>query len=178
MLIVFVEGLYDERYFERVYGASFREKYGDVKIIWYAGEKTKKINGYLKTIPRLPHYEYLFFGDADGKSLDERRADIIGKFTALSPERVFVVQYEIESWYYAGVDETFCNKNRLKHYEYRTDMVTKEDLYRKLPANVERFDILMEMLKQYSLTLAVQRNHSLSYFDQFFRAVCAAGEQS
>ena len=166
MLYVFMEGPDDERYFEAVYGDFFRERFGGFLPVLYAREKQKKINGFLNNIPHMPDSEYIFFGDTDGKSLEERKSDLIGKYTSLSVDRVFVVQFEIESWYYAGVDEASCKAMDLKHYEYRTDALTKEDLYAKLPSHADRVALMMEMLNHYSIPLAMDRNHSFRLFHQ------------
>ena len=164
MLYVFVEGPDDERYFEAVYGDFFRERFGGFSTVLYAQEKRKKINGFLSNIPNMPDSEYIFFGDADGKSLEERKSDLIEKYTSLSGDRVYVVQFEIESWYYAGVEEASCKDLGLKHYEFRTDALTKEDLCAKFTSRADRVTLMTEMLNCYSIPLAMDRNHSFRLF--------------
>lgn len=176
MLYVFVEGPDDERYFRKIYGGFFQEKFGGFQPVLYAGWTSKKINGFLNTISHTQGWEYIFFGDADGKGLEQRRADLAGKYISLSGERIFIVQYEIESWYYAGVDETSCGEMKLKRYEYRTDTLTKEDLYKKFPSRADRIAIMQEMLNRYSISLAVQRNYSFQIFQQSLDAMSMVQE--
>jgi hypothetical protein len=76
------------------------------------------------------------------------------------------VQYEIESWYYAGVSEDACKKMKLKHFQNNTDDLTKEDFNNKIRRLSDRKSIMLQMLNEYSLGLAVTRNTSLSVFEQ------------
>ena len=165
MLYVFVEGPDDTRYFDKIYAGYFRERFGYYKPpIEYAHWKKTKIDNFLKTIPSIPGADYLFFGDADGKSIEEKKQELTGIYKNLSPEKIFIVRYEIESWYYAGIDENQCLKLKLKHYEYMTDFLTKENFDNKLPARPDRVVIMRKILDSYSIELALPRNQSLSVF--------------
>lgn len=84
----------------------------------------------------------------------------------LSIEKVFVVQFEIESWYYAGASEDDCHKLKLRHFIFCTDNLTKEEFQSKLVRTSDKKYIMDSLLDIYSLQYAVTRNHSLMIFTQ------------
>ena len=161
MLHIFVEGPDDERFFAKIYGNCF----GDYKIIKYSGLTPIKINNYVRSISCMPDSDYVFFGDADGKTIGEKRDILIDRYPSLDSGKVFIVQYEIESWYYAGASASICQKLKLKQYIHNTDGLTKEQFNGKLPKKADRKFIMAELLEMYELELALSRNTSLSLFD-------------
>ena len=160
MLIVFVEGPDDEAYFSKVFAPSW----GQYKIIQYAGMKKDKINNYIKSISCMPDSDYLFFGDSDGVAISEKCQALLSSFPNLVADKVFIVQYEIESWYYAGIDEQAARKLKMKHFVFSTDSLTKEQFNAKLARPSDRKYVMACILNQYMLNLAVTRNNSLSLF--------------
>lgn len=160
MLIVFVEGPDDEAYFTKIFAPSW----GLCKIIQYAGMKKDKINNYIKSISCMPGSDYLFFGDSDGVAINEKRQALLSNFPNLDADKVFIVQFEIESWYYAGVDEQTCRKLKMKHFVFPTDNLTKEQFNAKLARPSDRKYVMACILNQYMLDLAVTRNSSLNEF--------------
>lgn len=84
----------------------------------------------------------------------------------VSIEKVFVVQFEIESWYYAGASEDDCHKLKLRHFIFCTDNLTKEEFQSKLVRTSDKKYIMDSLLDIYSLQYAVTRNHSLMIFTQ------------
>ena len=161
MVYIFVEGPDDEHFFSKIYGEVFCHP----KFIQYAGWTPAKINNFLRSIKCIQGDEYVFLGDADGKTIDEKKEILIQRFSNLDDDRLFVVQYEIESWYYAGADQESCKKLKLKHYIYNTDTLTKEQFNSKLPKISERKFVMSKLLEIYELSLAIQRNNSLSIFN-------------
>ena len=81
-------------------------------------------------------------------------------------KKVFVVQFEIESWYYAGASEDDCHKLKLRHFIFCTDNLTKEEFQSKLVRTSDKKYIMDSLLDIYSLQYAVTRNHSLMIFTQ------------
>lgn len=160
MLFIFVEGPDDESYFTKVFAPSW----GTYRIIKYAGMKNDKINSFIKSISCILDSDYLFFGDADGAEIEEKRQSLLSQFSNLSPDRLYIVQFEIESWYYAGVDEPTCRKLKMKHFAFRTDSLTKEQFYAKLARPSDKKYVMACILDQYMLDLAITRNHSLLSF--------------
>lgn len=160
MLYVFVEGPDDYNFFDKL----FRNEFGEYKIINYAQMSKIKVNKYLKTITATPDCSYLFFGDEDGKGIETKRVELLKEFEYLKDQSLHVVQYEIESWYYAGVSQENCKRLKIKHFEFNTDSLTKEKFYSKLLRPSERKYVMAQMLESYSKELAIKRNTSFSSF--------------
>lgn len=162
MLYIFVEGPDDERYISRIISPLLCS----TQIVRYAGMPNSKVNSFLQTISQTPSWDYIFLGDADGKTIEERRNCLTAKYTKLSPEKTFIVEYEIESWYYAGATEENCKKLKLKHFVFLTDTLTKEQLYSKMLRPVDKKYILECLLDVYSLPYAITRNSSLGILSE------------
>jgi hypothetical protein len=160
MLYIFVEGPDDEKFISSIYGL----KICNPKFIKYSGLQNSKIKDFIRSIECTPMCDYIFLGDADGKEVLEKKSDLLIKYPNLSLDKTYIVQFEIESWYYAGIGEEICHKLKLKHYVYRTDALTKELFYAKLSRPADKKYILAEILKLYSIDLAVHRNYSLERF--------------
>lgn len=160
MLYIFVEGPDDYNYFSKIFGESF----GEYKIIKYASMTQAKLNNFIQTIPSIPDSDYLFFGDEDGKGIENKKAELLSQYNSLSEEKLFVVQFEIESWYYAGATQEVCKKLKLKHYQYDCNTLTKEQFYSKLTRPSERKYVMSQILLQYSESLAMTRNNSFNVF--------------
>ena len=75
MLYFFVEGPDDEQYFTKII-APFA---GTYQVVRYANMQNRKINNFLRTIEQMPDCDYLFFGDADRKSIEEQKACLLKK---------------------------------------------------------------------------------------------------
>lgn len=161
MIFVFVEGPDDERYFASVYKSNIV----NCKYIQYAGWSPTKINNFLRSINCMPDSDYLFFGDADGKSIEEKITVLKERYSNIDVNKVYVVQYEIESWYYAGISMSNCQKLKLKHFVYDTNGLTKEQFNAKLPQRIDRRIVMADILKIYEMGLAVSRNASLQLFN-------------
>lgn len=157
MEFIFVEGPDDERYIKRILSPLI----GECNIVEYSTLTQKKINQFIQSVDCMASCDYIFLGDADGKTIEERKLCLLEKYQSLSPEKTFVVQYEIESWYYAGVTEAEAKKMKLKHFVLKTDMLTKENFYSKISRMSEKRIIMDNMLEVYSLEYAVTRNDSL-----------------
>ena len=160
-----MEGPDDKRFFTKIYGDYF----GCFNPILYAGWPPAKINNFIYSITCMPDSDYIFFGDADGKTIEEKKNILISRYPNLDSRKVFIVQYEIESWYYAGVSTTVCQKLKMKQDIYNTDNLTKEDFNAKLPQKVDRKFIMSQILELYELNLAISRNTSLSRFNAYMK---------
>ena len=169
MLYIFVEGPDDRNYFETVFGKQFAEH----KIIEYSKTKKEKINAFLRSINSIPNSDYLFFGDEDGKGVENRKKALLGLYKNLSCEKLYIVQYEIESWYYAGVSRDDCRRLKLKNYQEDTATLTKEQFESKLFRPSKRKYIMSEILKCYSKELAQSRNNSFCYFNTYVKESAA-----
>jgi hypothetical protein len=165
MLMVFVEGKDDEAFIKSV----FADQSKNFHIIQYACMKKEKLNQWLLSIENNPVYnDYLFLGDSDGKSLTECKNDLTAKHRLLKREKIVIVIYEIESWYYAGVDEE--NRKKLKFLKSidNTDNLTKEKFLSNLPPQTSKQCIKRQILDCFSAELARTRNKS---FDRFYKII-------
>ena len=164
MLYIFVEGPDDEKFISNVYSG----KFGIHEFVRYAHMNNEKIISFIKSIKCMPSCDYVFLADADGKQLAEKKNCLLDKYPILTEDKIYVVQYEIESWYYAGLDRETCRKLKMKDYVCCTDTMTKEQFNAKLYRLSERQYIMSKMLDLYSIDLAVNRNSSLSDFNLYF----------
>ena len=170
MLYIFVEGFDDEDYFDKIFATSL----GEYKIIQYAQKNKEKINKFLKSIKCMPDSDYLFFADEDGKGIQNKLGEIESTYTELEAQKIIIVQFEIESWYYAGVSLDICKKLKISHYQFNSDTLTKEQLYNKFAKQSDRKYIMAEMLNCYSLDLAITRNTTLNAFFEAIKKEPAA----
>lgn len=160
MLFVFVEGPDDHNFFEKLFGRAW----GDHRIIEYACEKDTKIDNFIKSINSAPDWDYLFFCDEDGKGFVHKRTELHAKYSELDDKKLFIVQYEIESWYYAGVCREVCLKLKVQFSQVDTNRLTKEQFNAKLLRPSERKYVMAKMLENFDMCLAASRNKSFSIF--------------
>lgn len=164
MLYVFVEGPDDSQFFETVFSSFFGEPSVDYQMIQYASMPQIKLNNFIKTIHQLPGGDYLFFADDDGKGVNAKRNALLSIYSELSSDKLFIVQFEIESWYYAGLSLDDHKKLKLQSYQRDTNTLTKEQFNAKLPSLRDRKYIMAQMLTCYSKALAETRNNTFRIF--------------
>lgn len=156
-LYIFVEGSDDERFFKSYYDPA------KIKIIPYANMPTKDITNYLKSIQSMNNSDYLFFADADGASIDDKTEIISKKYPLCEREKIRIVQWEIESWYLAGLDSLNCAKYKIKYLPHTND-VSKEKFISMLPKGHTRVTFQIEILKCFNQEEAKNRNYSFRVF--------------
>ena len=159
-LIIFVEGFDDEIFFKK-----FFEENVNVIPYRYASQKKENVKKYLKSLRSMCNCDYLFFADADGKSISEKKMEIIEKFDIRDPNKVFIVCYEIESWYLAGLTNSAKQKLKIKKNFNHTDTLTKEFFISTMPSQFKsKIDYMIEILKNYDYDFARDKNKSYSLF--------------
>ena len=158
MFIIFVEGFDDEQYIKKIFPSS------KIKIYQYAQKKREIINNYINSLACM-NASYIFLADSDGKSDSDKIGELCEAYSQLDRERIYIVKFEIESWYLAGVSEDYCDKNKIKKYIHITNDVTKEQFDNLLPLNRKtRMQAMLDMLEQYQMSIALNRNSSLNNF--------------
>ncbi len=162
MLYIFAEGPDDERYINQVIAPLI----GEYKVVRYATLTLEKVNNFIRSINCIPLSDYLFLGDADGKSISDKKEYLLKQYASLDSDKTYIVEYEIESWYYAGLSELDARKLKMKHYVFQTDTLTKEQFYSKMLRISEKRYIMDSILDSYSLPLAVTRNQSLKILSE------------
>ena len=158
MLYVFVEGYDDKRFISKFLNDC------DIEIIEYASDKKEKTDNFIKSIKSMPYADYLFFADADGRTIADTKQYIQSIYTNIDIEKIIVVQYEIESWYYAGLTQANHEKLNFKRYTHDTNSLTKEMFNAKLPKPSDKIFYMQHILNCYCIQDARQRNRSINTF--------------
>lgn len=158
-LIVFVEGADDERFLLRY----FSDFSCPVEIVKYAEKKKEKTNGYIKSIKRIKDFNYIFITDSDGKDITSKKDYCLDKYPDLEEDKIFVSCVEIESWYLAVASKMWCDNNKVKYIE-NTDLITKEQFYQLIPRKFNCLSFMLEILNDFQIECAKQRNSSLNHF--------------
>lgn len=168
LLYIFVEGNDDAMFFSNVIRPLLSEKYEEVEIIKYAQMKKIKVDNFLKSIRTLK-FDYILAADIDLQpSVGAKIRIIEDRFSEIDRKKVVIVIKEIESWFLAGLNESTTARFNLPPI-YNTEEIFKEDfnqLYRKKFRS--RIDFMREILKQYSIEIAMSKNRSFDFFIRNF----------
>jgi hypothetical protein len=133
-LFIFVEGSDDLRFFEGIVKPRFEEEYD-----WAADMD-------------------------DSPCITERKKRICSRYQAVTLRSIIVVIQEIECWYLSGLDERSCKKLGMKVLG-RTDALTKEEFLDLKPKRYDsRIDWMRDILQEFSIETAVEKNRSIKYF--------------
>lgn len=177
-LIIYVEGLNDYRFFERIIKPLFeiRGLYDHVSILEYLGDNYKNrsncehISNFINNIKKIDQkpdycYHYLFVADLDQHtSISSKKEKILEKVTNLEHERIIVVVLEIESWYLAGLNKENSEKLKLPDFEH-TNHITKEKFTALIPKDYDSEIVFrVEVLNNFSVDVAKNKNESFKYF--------------
>lgn len=165
-LWIFVEGDDDERFFREMLLPILQGKYRSIKIIKYAQkpEKFEYIEKFIRSIQSMKD-DYLYVTDInDSPCVTAKKQEIQKNISNIDINRILVVIREIEGWYLAGLDENSAKKLGIKKIPDSTDDVTKEEFNSLIPKKFDsRVDFIIEILKNFSLEIAKQKNKSLNY---------------
>jgi hypothetical protein len=117
ILYFFVEGADDKRFVEcfipKIQG------YKAIKCIEYSQGKTaEKILRQIGVLEDKGH-DVVLLADAD------KEEELKTKFKELPEDKIFLVRYEIESWFVAGFNKAFCLNEHIDFIQ-NTETVTKE----------------------------------------------------
>ncbi len=169
-LAIFVEGPDDTRFIEAVIKPYLEDKYDYIDIIEYAQKKHQDIESRITVIKRI-EADYMYLADIDNIAcITEKKAQIKQQIKNIDDHAIIIVCKEIESWYYAGLnEEAFKTLGIKKPSKYKnTDNLIKEQFYQSIPKKFEnsRVDFMIEVLKLYNLNTVINKesNQSLLYF--------------
>jgi len=108
-------------------------------------------------------------GDIDlHKSVKQKKNYLETRFTNINPELIYIVIKEIESWYWAGINDDKSREFGIKPMKHTNELVKEEFnllYHRKFKS---RIDFMLEILKDYSFKTAMAKNNSFSYFAKRF----------
>lgn len=173
-LFIFIEGVDDKRFVEWVLIDFFNENKSIIlHPIPYQNKPPIKTIKKIKQISASENEDYIFLSDLDSHSYEcitSRKNKRIKEFhkksySDLDSKKIFIVIEEIESWYISGINTELSQFKDLTIPE-NTDEFTKEQL-NELIENSDfpnRISFLMEIVKNYDLSLAIKRNTSFEYF--------------
>ena len=163
LLFVWVEGDDDERFFNKILSSKFQKKYSAVKIVKYATMKKEKVDGFIKSIKSMGA-DYIYLRDINNSPcVTAKKEEIRNKYKNIDKDRVVIVVKEIESWYLAGLNNEVCKQLKIKNFA-NTDNVSKEKFNALIPKKFSRIDFMSEILKNFSIEIAKQKNKSFRYF--------------
>jgi len=175
-LFIFVEGLTDQRFFERIIEPKLQKKYNSVETRCYAEleQKQVRIDNFLKSIKAMGA-DYIYVTDINNSPcVRAKKQEIRNKFKNIDEERIIVVIKEIESWYLAGLGNTEAERFKIRIFSV-TDTITKEQFNSLIPKTFDSsIDFLLEMLKVFSIEIAKQKNKSFRHFMEEYN--CEASE--
>jgi len=164
LLFIWVEGDDDERFFNKILSPKFQEKYDTVKIIRYAKLKKEKVDNFIKSIKAMGA-DYIYLTDINNSPcVTAKKEETQKKHPNIDKDRIIAVIKEIESWYLAGLDNKACKQLKINNFA-NTDNVTKEKFNALIPRKfTSRIDFMSEILKNFSIEIAKQKNKSFRYF--------------
>lgn len=161
-LIIFVEGPDDQRFLRNYFSNQT-----NIQFFEYSTKKKETIKKYMQVIKKRVDQDYLFFADSDGKTIEDRKKDVLSTYCECEYDKIIVVCFEIESWYLAGISLQNREKMKIKKKFRCTDTLTKEFFDSTIPTQYRsRIDYMIEILKIFDLELAVQTNKSFCLFNK------------
>lgn len=164
-LWVLLEGNDDERFFDGIIKPKLSHQYNSIQVWQYAQEPVKRTKNFLKSIKAM-NSDYFFLVDINRlPCVAAKKNRIKRKYGAIIDlENIITVVKEIESWYFAGLDNKTCQELGLSPLG-DTDQITKEDFNSLIPKRFDsRINFMLEILKVFSLDIAIQKNKSFDYF--------------
>lgn len=167
MLHCFIEGQDDETFFSHIFIQP-----ENIDFYQYSKKTTLQVNKYIKTLKQMSE-PYILFADSDGDSLAIKKDKILNKYSELSSDKIYIVQYEIESWFISGVDKSFGDLHKFKKYYPHTNLVTKEMFLDCISQSREtKLNIMLSILSVYNCALAETRNNSFANFFHYNQSIC------
>ncbi len=163
-LFVFCEGPDDIRFFEGVLKKELQEGYASIELIAYAGMKHIRVDGFIRGIGAMGD-DYLMVADIDNdRNVKAKKNRLKRWYRELDADKVIVVIKEIEGWYLAGLNDHASRSLGLRPLP-GTDRITKERFNRMIPDQyVSRIDLMIEIIKRYSIQVAREKNRSFRFF--------------
>ena len=169
-LAILVEGNRDEDFISWIVKPIMMGlgKYRDV-ITYKFQRIPKHINeGYIEAVISM-NDDVLCLTDIKGFQRKDHKKEQVQRdhIGNIGDDKVIVVIKEIESWYLAGASKLCCRRLRIGYYD-RTDNVDKNKFH-EIIAHTKfkpRWVCCLEMLRNYDVTQAKQRNKSFNCFHE------------
>lgn len=167
ILFILLEGDDDERFFENVVKPLIQKRYLWIKPWKYSQKprKHEKTVNFIKSINSMKA-DYIYVRDLnDAPCITVKKEKITRDLDHIVTEdKILVVVKEIESWYFAGLDENTSKKLNIRKEIRTADSITKEEFYQIIPKNMPRIEFMRKILKNFDVEIAKERNRSFGYF--------------
>ena len=167
-LFIWVEGVSDQLFIERVVEPVLSDGYTSIRKITYAQQPNEDTDKKIREVVRSHEIlDYLWLGDLDpGRfpCVTAKKEAVVRQHAHLRPDRISIVAPEIEAWYLAGLDSAACTALGMPAYG-NTDGLTKEDFRKLIPDSyLSEIVFKMEVLSNFSVDVAKRKNASFAYF--------------
>ena len=156
ILFIFVEGVDDKRFVEKIISPFIQEKgnYSLIKPIEYAVKSSQELRKFIQTIAHQSNQNYVLLCDLDSNgdknaTVKSRVEKVIEKYgQVLDKDKIVVVKEEIESWYYAGITAEKLEELGLP-FLTNTETLTKEEFERIIPKTfISSNDFMVEVFER------------------------------
>ena len=165
---IFVEGVNDLRFFEKIILPKLKKNYDMVYFKQYAQVNNVEIDKFISSIKSMNkkyQADYIFVTDIDNSPcITEKKNDICSSYKELESHKVAIVIKEIEGWYLAGIDPGTQKKFLKKKKLGNTDSICKEDFVNMLLKTDREINCRIEITRTFSIEKAMQNNTSFKYF--------------
>ena len=168
-LYIWVEGSYDDLFFDRVMRPPLECRYDLIQVVQYAEEEPAWRRNYLRNIQSRQDASYIYVTDLNAAPcVTAKKEDVRGRMRQVEADRVMVVVPEIEGWYLAGLNAEHSARLGIGEL-VATDQITKEEFTRLRPRGFEsNRELMLEILGCFSVAAARAKNASFDYFCRKF----------
>jgi len=159
----FLEGNDDKRFFEKILEPFFSDNYPNytfhkIRHSEMADEKVKLFINSFKEDECI----FIFFKDYDrGPCYSRILERTIERFEQLEQNEIFIVRKSIEGWYLAGLNDIFLRDKGVNEHFDDTENISKHRFKTLFPRGTTISTILIEMLEDYDIRIAINKNLSL-----------------
>jgi len=187
-LVVFVEGPDDEKFFEEVLKPFFKGRHKTISHVKYARANDETVNKIIGRLADRKDSVYIFTADLDEpprllykstystkhakllrEHTEKRTSELKEKYPNVDEDRIDYVITEIEGWYLAGLDDSYCRRCGIS-LPSSTDDITKQKFEqireRSKRKRIDRSLFLAEILlpPNFSPETAKKKNKSFRNF--------------
>jgi len=176
LIYFIIEGPDDERFFNKIVKPLFESNGFKTKCFKHACIRPKERIKFIRSIKRFDNCDYIYAKDLDQYPCISSRRNSITKELSdeVDDNRIMVVAKVIESWYLAGVDEKtlkqlHVNRKNISRILKSTDTIDKIQFNEFFPTTIPRSNIMHQLLSNYNIYDAINRNTSFNYFMRKFK---------
>lgn len=169
-VFVLVEGDDDETFFSNIIEPRIYDRFENIKYWHYSQKEKKGIKKFVKSLNEMEDdISYLFLADRDEKdSVEDKIAKLVEEYEHLTKENTYVAEIDIESWYFAGLEQEVCDEFNITYFG-NTSNKGKDYFKQTLPCHLYRNNnfkksFLIKITKNYSLDEARSCNSSFDMF--------------